>query len=239
MADTPVEARIGITGQTLTLKLYPLGSDSIANGASGDSMTEETNRTGVYRATVTEALTGYHEAYCLLADGTVLYVGIVSMADNTGVKTIGEWAVGGYSLSVSSSSSSSTCISGTQVTMHKGDSISVAITGLGDISGRAKLWFTAKKRATDVDASAKIFMEETDGLTVLEGDDPGAGETGSITVNDDNNGDVTIELTADASAQLNASSSSVWDIQMKDGSGTVTTLARGSFDVTEDVTKVT
>jgi hypothetical protein len=61
MATTPVEFRAP-SGLTLTLELYPYGSDSIANGA-GDSATEETNRKGVYQAPVTEALTGWHTAH--------------------------------------------------------------------------------------------------------------------------------------------------------------------------------
>jgi hypothetical protein len=89
MASTPVEIIHGITGLTLTLKLYPRGSDTIANGA-GDSMTEQTNRKGVYRATVTEALTGLHEAYAVDGSGNVLFTGFVRLQDTTDVFTVGD-----------------------------------------------------------------------------------------------------------------------------------------------------
>jgi hypothetical protein len=60
MATTPVEFEVD-TGLTLTLKLFPHGSDTIANGA-GDTAVEATNRLGVYSANVTEALSGLHHA---------------------------------------------------------------------------------------------------------------------------------------------------------------------------------
>lgn len=54
------------SGLTLTVQLYPLDSDTIANGADGDSLVEATNRKGLYRATVAEAITGWHTAHVML-----------------------------------------------------------------------------------------------------------------------------------------------------------------------------
>src|SRR5690606_3716044 len=82
MASTPVEIQY-TSGVTLTLELYPLGSDTIANG-SGDTLTEETNRKGLYIATVTEALTGWHHAIVL--HGSVpVSVGYVYLTDTANV----------------------------------------------------------------------------------------------------------------------------------------------------------
>lgn len=67
------------TGQTLTVELYPQGSDTIANGA-GDSLTEATNRKGLYTATVAEVLTGWHTAHVKLG-GVVILVGDAYMTD--------------------------------------------------------------------------------------------------------------------------------------------------------------
>ena len=92
MADTIAEVDIGIAGITgATIKLYPQGSDSIANGA-GDSLTVETNRTGTYRATVTEALDGIHQAYCFDSNGVQFFNGLVDMADDTEVHHVEEHA---------------------------------------------------------------------------------------------------------------------------------------------------
>ncbi len=92
MADTIVEVDIGIAGITgATIKLYPQGSDSIANGA-GDSLTAETNRTGTYRATVTEALDGIYQAYVFDSNGVEFFNGLVDMADDAAVHHVEEHA---------------------------------------------------------------------------------------------------------------------------------------------------
>ena len=49
-----------LSGSTLTLRLYPQASGSIANGAGGDAMTEAGD--GLFTATVAETLTGWHKA---------------------------------------------------------------------------------------------------------------------------------------------------------------------------------
>ncbi len=82
MASTTVEVHMP-TGLTLTLKLYPYGSDTIANGAGGDTMTERTNAKGVYSATVTEAITGWHDAI-IEEGGTSIAALDVHLADDTG-----------------------------------------------------------------------------------------------------------------------------------------------------------
>ena len=67
------------TGLTLTVELYPHGSDAIAN-TGGDSLTEATNRRGLYTATISETLSGWHTAHVKLS-GTVIAAGDVLMAD--------------------------------------------------------------------------------------------------------------------------------------------------------------
>lgn len=86
MASTPIEVLIGISGLgTLTLKLYPRGSDSIGNG-SGDDLTEQA-RLGCYGAIVTEALDGLYEAY--IYSGTdLIYTGFVYLKDDTNIYTL-------------------------------------------------------------------------------------------------------------------------------------------------------
>ena len=80
MAPTPVQFKAP-SGLTLTLELYPFGSDTIANGA-GDSCTEATNNEGTYSADVTEALTGLHTARIVSGTATVASYDVV-MADDT------------------------------------------------------------------------------------------------------------------------------------------------------------
>lgn len=59
-------------GLTLTVELYPYGSDTIANGAGGDSLTEATNRKGLYAATVEETLSGWHTVHVKLGADVIV-----------------------------------------------------------------------------------------------------------------------------------------------------------------------
>lgn len=82
MADTIVEFLAG-TAQTLTLKLFPLGSESIANGAGGDSCAEATERKRLYLATVAESLAGIYHAHVFDVNGSCILAGYVLLADDT------------------------------------------------------------------------------------------------------------------------------------------------------------
>lgn len=82
MANTTVEVKVP-TGLTLTVDIYPYGSDAIANGA-GDTLTEATNRKGLYTATVTEALSGWYTAHIKTAT-TTLGVFDLYLEDDTGI----------------------------------------------------------------------------------------------------------------------------------------------------------
>jgi len=46
------------------------------------------------------------------------------------------------------------------ITILRGDTLSLAITGLGNISSRAKLWFTVKVSKTDADADSGWFCRD-------------------------------------------------------------------------------
>jgi hypothetical protein len=85
-----VEIIHGVAGLTgATLKLFARGVDTLVNG-SGDTLVEQTNRQGVYRATVDEPLTGLHEAYMVDGSGIVLYAGVIDLRATVGVQTVAE-----------------------------------------------------------------------------------------------------------------------------------------------------
>lgn len=128
-------------------------------------------------------------------------------------------------------------IRGIVLTITRGDSLSASVTGLGDITGRKKLWFTVKGDLADEDAASVIQIEETAGLIYLNGA-AGTALDGAITVDDEDAGDITITLAAVASAELAAGSYS-YDIQWVDASDGVHTLSGGPVRVTPDVTRAT
>ena len=83
MANTIVQADAP-DGMTLTLKLYAVNGNTLLNG-SGDAMTERSANSGTYTATVTEALTGVHEARITNAsDVTICKYVTQVLVDDTG-----------------------------------------------------------------------------------------------------------------------------------------------------------
>jgi len=128
-------------------------------------------------------------------------------------------------------------VAGSTLTVQRGDTLSAALTGLGSIVGRTKLWFTAKRHLDDADTASIIQIEETAGLVYLNGA-AGTALDGAITVDDEDAGDITITLAAVASAELAAGSYS-YDIQWVDASDGVHTLSGGPVRVTPDVTRAT
>lgn len=68
---------------TVTGELYPNGSDSIANGAGGDSASEYTNRKGWWHMSVAEEITGLH-LLIIKTDGFAIGRGWVNITGTTG-----------------------------------------------------------------------------------------------------------------------------------------------------------
>jgi len=139
----------------------------------------------------------------------------------------------------SASSAISTALEGGVITILRGDSLSVSITDLGDISGRSKLWFTVKTSRAHTDAQSIIQIEETDGLKYLNATDASArAANGDITVDDAVAGDITITLDEVETDDLVPNERLYYDVQMLTAAGAVTTLALDMARVTADVSRV-
>jgi len=126
------------------------------------------------------------------------------------------------------------------ITRRRGDKWVISLTGLGSLAGRTKLWFTAKIRSGDPADSAAIIqiIEGATGLAVLNGGAPTAAGNGSLVVDDQTAGNVTITLSEVETAKVAAPVSLAYDIQMLSASGT-STKAEGSLKVSKDVTRAT
>lgn len=130
-------------------------------------------------------------------------------------------------------------VSGSELTIYRGDTWSATLTGLGDISARSKLYFTLKSSNRQTDAESLVQIEEASGLVVLNGVAiTGVGSlNGSITVDDETDGDVTLVLTATVTAQLECAEGLLYDIQVVNADGTVDTLTTSTATVAADVTR--
>jgi hypothetical protein len=158
-----------------------------------------------------------------------------SMSDDANAAV---WAYGTRTLTQTAATIAA-AISGGTITIHRGDSLSASITGMGDISGRSKLWFTVKAEHDDTDAQSIIQIEETAGLVYLNAADASArAANGSITVTDEDAGDITIALDETETDDLVPIRRLYYDVQMLTAAGAVTTLANDLAVVTGDITRV-
>jgi hypothetical protein len=158
---------------------------------------------------------------------------------------------GGRTLTQSMIAILSSMIAGNTITITRGDTISFPITGLGDLSGRTGLWFTVKMHPShETDAQAKVQITEDDGLIRLNGAEADVPGDGWFDIDDEVNGDITINLAADACAALIMSGtfpsrttvktwSWRWDVQIRQPGPGVWTPRSGAFVVEEDVTWAT
>lgn len=124
-----------------------------------------------------------------------------------------------------------------RIEVRRGDTLSIAITGIGNIAARSSLWFTVKRYSKDAD-SESLLQIDLDGLSVLAGSSSVTTANGSITVDDETTGNITIALAAAESASLSGGEH-LFDVQMRDTSGTVTTMATGRFSCNADITDAT
>lgn len=138
-----------------------------------------------------------------------------------------------------SASAVTAAVSGSTISIKRGDTFSGSLTGIGDISSRSKLWFTVKIHSDDADTASIIQIEESAGLIYLNGTDASArAANGSITVTDASAGDITIALDEAETEDLVIRSGMLYDVQMLTAASVVTTMTEGTCNVTADVTRI-
>ena len=128
---------------------------------------------------------------------------------------------------------------GDAITIRRGDTLTLSIENLGDISTRTDIWFTVKEDLDDADTAAWIQISETVGLEYINGVAATVAGNGSITVTDAVAGDITIVLAAVESAKLQTCGKLFYDIQVLFADGTVSTLVANRAMIVRDTTRVT
>jgi hypothetical protein len=239
-------------GLTLTLELYTPGTDTLA---ATRPATERTNDRGCYYASLVNLATGLYRARARNANGYTICRGLLRHTDATGTErpstddtaqTILDdapedfWTYSRRTLTTPAAAIAATQL-GSAITLYRGDSESLAFTDLGDLTDATELWLTAKdaRRLDDTDTDAILQITLTGGLTIVAGSTPTTGQTASITITDTAAGNLTIAISAAATAILDAVSTGQYDIQALFSSGLVTTLTTGTFKVSRDVTRAT
>jgi hypothetical protein len=158
--------------------------------------------------------------------------GLAWLIDETTIKSHTDLITSGTTITVQAS----TVVTNNNITARRGDTWTIILTNLGVITGYSKIWFSIKSNPADDDTASLAQVVTSTGLLYLNGAS-GTANQASITVDNATTGNLTIVLSAPATAQL-SDGYYTYDIQALIGT-TVSTLLYGNFHIITDVTRVT
>lgn len=132
-------------------------------------------------------------------------------------------------------------VEGSEITVANYASITIALTGLGDLTGDTQIWFTVKELITNTDAEAILQIGYVGGLLYLNGAAPVApivAGDGALTIDSVGNGDITIALSFDAAALLAEATDLNYDIKTLDAlTETITVKTTGKINIVQTITR--
>lgn len=234
------------TGAAANADSLPTGV-LVKNGDdTAETVTVSNIATGVYKASVTipsgyvagdEVQLRIAATVSSVAGKAVIWAGEVDTARGSEL-TAAVWAYATRTLTQSAASAAAT-IEGTTLTVYRGTTWTIALTGLGSLTTNSKLWFTVKERLTDTDSAALIQVEKTNGLTRVNGAAYNTAADGSITINDASAGNITITVKPAATLALAIMDNLNYDVKVLTNGGVVSLLADGThkFNVRGDATR--
>lgn len=196
---------------------------------------------GLYsRALSTDDPTTYdYFSYTQYTGATVLDTNYSLQSGDGGVTEEEIWT---YTTRTLTQAAATAATTGTvDITIIRGDTMSVPITGMGDLSSYVSLDFTVKEEKQDTDDNAIMHIRKNasgvgDGLLRFNKAEAADATKGGITIDDLVAGDITMTLAADLTDDLAADSGLYHDVQEITAT-TVTTKADGRFTVIADVTR--
>jgi len=153
-------------------------------------------------------------------------------------KTISDMADGSTTLSVSianAATSIPSVLDGGTISVRKAATLTLSVTGLGSLASRSNIYFTGKISPAQPDADSLFQVSESGGLLVINGGTPDSSSNGSITVDDEAAGDITITIKASEMAKLDVTSGHA-DIKLIKLDGTVSVLQEYTLNITDVVT---
>ena len=230
LADLP-------TGQTLTVDAYADGSDTLADG-SPFTLTEATNRKTVYTYS-NPTLTGLHRLLVKLGSvvigsrwATLAATGVIE-ATSERIDAIDVDGDVTYSVVVPTAIAEAAAVENI-ITAIRGDTLTRSFLDIGDLTARTSLKITVKNHTSDIDNAAVLLITEAGGLIRLAGVAAPDPTQASITVIDEDDGEITFTVSATVMATLYANADLPFDVQYTNAAG-VTTPVIGRFRVVADV----
>lgn len=130
-------------------------------------------------------------------------------------------------------------MTGSNITVYRGTSWAISLTGLGSLVGYSKIYFSVKRSVMDADVQAEIRVS-TAGLERVHRAAPVSSSNGLITVDEVNAGNLTITLD-EVETQNTYPGTYLYDIKLITLAGEVSLLSSGGFftivgDITRQVT---
>jgi hypothetical protein len=260
-----VEPIAGSTYEILPFSSILLAQHGIATGGAASSITLSATASAIANSYVGSVIyistgTGFGQVRLITAYDSVTKIATVSDAWTTTPDTssvyklipTGRVVVDTLSAGASaqiwasptrtltqSAASVTAAVAGSTISIARGDTVSIALTGLGDLTGNSKIWFTAKSSYSDDDAEAIIQVEKTLGLAYLNGAAAVTATDASLVVDVLLTGNITITLKPALTSVLEPVIGLYYDIQMLGGDGHIHTLTTGSCNVigTADITR--
>ena len=121
---------------------------------------------------------------------------------------------------------------------HRGTTWVITITGLGVLDNISQLWFTLRKRESDVESKSLVQISLTQGLLIVNGAPASTASNGSITISDDTNGDVVILVKPAETINFPVMSNLHYDLKVLRTSGSVELIHYSNkFSIGKDVTR--
>lgn len=233
----------GVLTDADSVPAYRIYEDETATAILTGSMAklDDANTTGFYSELIAcTAANGFEngKSYTIYIEATV--------DGDTGGITYGFvaltpiWSASSRTLTQAAASVTA-AVSGSDITVHRGDTLDASLTGLGSLSGYVSIDFTVKEKKSDSDNDALIRIRlnasgSSDGLLRFNQAAASDDTQGSITIDDEADGDITIALDASLTDDLKAQSGLYYDVQLITASA-VSTLTYGGLEVTADVTR--
>ncbi len=229
-------------GLTLTDITFYLTSRKRSDGSSTviwdgtQTASEEVTNIGVYTRSYTAETIATHDYYI-----RVSYTGAETLDyDHVtgGLGDIGErvWDYTTRTLTQTAASVVAS-VTGSDLSIRRGDTFTATLTGLGSVASRSNLWFTLKDMNRDADSAAIVQIDENNGLLFINGKTAATTANGSITVDDEDAGDLTITIKPAETEDLLVATNLFYDIQMLTSAGVVQTLTNGTAVVVADTTR--
>lgn len=230
----------GVTGLTVTWDIYnPAGAKVVTNGAAAEigggaySYSQASATAGAWLGiakTASTAVASKHRPSMVM----VGYAGADYLdASISGIDDL-VWAYASRTLTQPAAAVIA-AVSGSVLNLVRGTTWTIALTGLGSLTGNSKIYFTMKESVSQTDAASIVQVEKTGGLLVLNG---ATTTTTNATLVIDNEGLGNITITVKPAATTTVESDTlIYDVKMITATGAAQLLTSNLARVADHITR--